>query len=220
MNYFELVIFDCDGVLVDSEPLSAAAHKAVYAMHGVDLPDGVMARCFGMKQKDITKQIAGEIGFDLPDESIPHIWLEVQKLMQKGLEPTHGIVEFLGTHFQNRCVASSSAMERIVLSLRITGIGKQFHSTRLFNSAMVKRGKPAPDLFLHAATQCLAEPKGCAVFEDSFYGVQGAIAAGMTAFGYVGASHCGPNHAAKLKEAGAAAVFSSWADAAEYFQSM
>lgn len=217
MTHFELAIFDCDGVLVDSEPLSAAAHKAVYAKHGVDLPEGVMARCVGMKQKDITRLIAGEIGFALPDESIPHIWLEVQKLMQQGLEPTPGIVEFLGTHFQNRCVASSSAMERISLSLAITAIDRQFPAARLFSSAMVARGKPAPDLFLHAASHCLADPKNCAVFEDSPYGVQGAIAAGMTAFGYVGASHCGPNHAATLRDAGAEAVFSSWAEAAAYF---
>jgi HAD superfamily hydrolase (TIGR01509 family) len=215
---FELAIFDCDGVLVDSEPISAEAHKAVYAMHGVNLPDGVMARCVGMKQKDITRLIAGEIGFDLPDESIPHIWLEVQKLMQIGLEPTQGVVKFLETHFQNRCVASSSAMERIILSLQVTGIDKQFQPERLFNSGMVKRGKPAPDLFLHAAAQCLANPRNCAVFEDSPYGVQGAIAAGMTAFGYLGGSHCGPGHAERLKEAGASAVFSSWADATEYFQ--
>lgn len=218
MGKFELFIFDCDGVLVDSEPISAAAHKAAYAEHGVELRDEVMARCVGMKQKDIIALIAKETGFELPDHSIPNIWREVQRLMHETLQPTKGIIDFLGGDPHHRCVASSSALERIVLSLHITGVDAHFKAGRMFNSAMVKHGKPAPDLFLHAAAQCSAQPSACAVFEDSVYGVQGAVAAGMTAYGYVGGSHCGPHQAAKLKQAGASEVFSSWAEAKAHLQ--
>lgn len=216
---FKLFIFDCDGVLVDSEPVSAAAHKAAYAAHQVDLPNTVMARCVGMKQTDIIKLIAEEIGFVLPESDVPRIWQEAERLMRVKLEPTNGIIDFLGSDKTNRCVASSSAMERIALSLNITKVDQQFQADHFYNSAMVKNGKPAPDLFLHAAHQCSTEPQACAVFEDSIYGIQGAMAAGMTPFGYVGGSHCGPGHDERLAKAGAAAVFHSWAEAKAYLQS-
>ena len=218
MSKFQLLIFDCDGVLVDSEPLSAVAHKIVYATHGLDLSDDVMSRCVGMKQKDIITFIAKETGVLLPDEAIPQIWREVEQLMQQQLEPTFGIIDFLQADKTNRCVASSSPMERIQRSLEITTVDKQFDAGCLFSSAMVKHGKPAPDLFLHAAKQCSSDPKTCAVFEDSIYGVQGAIAAGMTAFGYIGGSHCGPDHTARLKTAGATQVFSSWVEARSFLK--
>ncbi len=218
MSKFELLIFDCDGVLVDSEPISALAHKIVYAAHGLDLSDDLMSRCVGMKQKDIFTFVAKETGVLLPDEAIPLIWSEVEQLMHQQLEPTFGIIDFLRADTTKRCVASSSAMERIQRSLEITQVDKQFEVGRLFNSAMVKHGKPAPDLFLHAAKQCLCAPETCAVFEDSVYGVQGAIAAGMTAFGYSGGSHCGPGHMARLQTAGATQVFSSWIEASNYLK--
>lgn len=218
MKKFKLFIFDCDGVLVDSEPVSAAAHKATYAAHHVDLSDAVMARCVGLKQKDIITLIAKEVGFSLPESDVPRIWQEAERLMRVNLEPTIGIIDFLGSDKTNRCVASSSAMERIVLSLNITRVDQQFQARHFYNSAMVKHGKPAPDLFLHAARQCSTEPQACAVFEDSIYGIRGAVAAGMTPFGYVGGSHCGPGHEARLVKAGAAAVFRSWAEANAYLQ--
>lgn len=218
MSKFELLIFDCDGVLVDSEPISARAHKIVYAAHGLDLSDDVMSRCVGMKQKDIFTFVAKETGVLLPDEAIPQIWREVEQLMYQQLAPTSGIIDFLQADNTKRCVASSSAMERIQRSLQLTQVDRQFKAGRLFNSAMVKHGKPSPDLFLHAAKQCSADPKTCAVFEDSIYGVQGASAAGMTAFGYVGGSHCGPDHIVRLKSAGATQVFSSWVEASNYLK--
>ncbi len=213
MSKFELLIFDCDGVLVDSEPISATAHKIVYAAHGLDLSADLMSRCVGMKQKDIFTFIAKETGILLGDEAIPQIWREAEQLMHQQLQPTFGIIDFLRADQTSRCVASSSAMERIQRSLQITQVDKQFEAERLFSSAMVKHGKPAPDLFLHAAKLCSANPKTCAVFEDSIYGIQGAIAAGMTAFGYVGGSHCGPDYMVRLKNAGATKVFSSWVEA-------
>ena len=215
---FELLIFDCDGVLVDSEPISALAHKIVYAAHGLDLSDDLMSRCVGMKQKDIFTFVANESGIMLTDAAIPEIWREVERLMNEKLEATPGIIDFLQADKTNRCVASSSSMERIQRSLEITRVDQLFEPRHVFNSAMVKHGKPSPDLFLHAAKQGSAEPKTCAVFEDSIYGVQGAIAAGMSAFGYTGGSHCGPNYKDRLTAAGATQVFSSWAEARDYLK--
>jgi len=208
----ELVIFDCDGVLVDSEPLSAKAHNNVYANHGAKIGPGVFESCIGMKQADILDRIENLTGFRLPAESVPEIWHETRRLMDEFLQPTQGILDFLQTLDRARCVASSSSLERIHRSLKMTGLAPYFQETSVFSSSMVKRGKPEPDLFLFAAEKCNVSPENCVVIEDSQYGVRGAIAAGMQVVGFAGGSHFTQAMHGSLKIAGAAQIFDNWND--------
>ncbi len=210
-NRFDLVIFDCDGVLVDSEPLAALAYHNVYAEQGMTLPEGTIAKCVGMKQADIIRRIAELTGHQLSDAAETSLWPETRRVFSQSLQPTPGIVSLLNQLGTPRCVASSSSLERIHFSLETTGLTAYFGDA-IFSSSMVNRGKPAPDLFLHAASQMKADPKTCVVIEDSPFGVEGAVAAGMTAIGYVGGSHTHDSHAQALLDKGAAEVFAGWHD--------
>ncbi len=135
---FDLVIFDCDGVLVDSEPLSCRAFEQVYANHGMMLPEGTVAKGIGMKQADILEMIAGLTGHRLPEEALSQFWPETKVLFAEHLQPAVGIADFLKILPHKRCVASSSQPERIAFSLRrrvstITSVMRSIH--RAWSSA-------------------------------------------------------------------------------------
>ena len=210
-NRFDLVIFDCDGVLVDSEPLATLAYHNVYANQGMTLPEGTIAQCVGMKQSDIIKRIADLTGHYLSDAAETGLWPETRRVFGQSLQPTPGIKLLLDELDTPRCVASSSSLKRIHFSLDTTGLAV-FFGDAIYSSSMVKRGKPAPDLFLHAAKAMGADASGCVVIEDLPFGIEGAVAAGMTAIGYTGGTHTDKHHAQRLFDKGAAAVFSDWKD--------
>ncbi|MCB1507883.1 MAG: HAD family phosphatase [Hyphomicrobiaceae bacterium] len=211
-----LTIFDCDGVLVDSEPLAAKAYVLVYGRHGMAIEASLIGRCVGLKQADIIARIEEETGHRLAEDHQGELWQTLKGLFSQALAPTPGLQAFLGRHDSRpeatRAVASSSHLERIHHSLGVTGLLEGF-GDQIFSSSMVARGKPAPDLFLLAAERCGAAPHACTVFEDSPFGIIGAKAAGMRAIGYIGASHVGPEHADVLLKAGADAVIASWEEA-------
>jgi HAD superfamily hydrolase (TIGR01509 family) len=169
-----------------------------------------MYRCIGMKQADIVAKIARETGFTLPEAALPEIWAETERQIRCGMNPTPGIEAFIRTLACNFCVASSSAPERIELSLKMANLLGLFGQNHIFSTSMVARGKPAPDIFLFAAERLKADPANCVVIEDSPFGVQAAVAAGMAVFGYAGASHTHDQHQADLLRAGASACFDSW----------
>lgn len=206
---WDLVIFDCDGVLVDSEPLAALAYHNVYARHNMPIPDGTVAKGVGMKQADIIRLIGELTGHYLPETGQAELWPETHRVFAQSLRPTVGISGVLERLTMQHCVASSSSPERIAFSLEKTGLINAFNGA-LYSSSMVKNGKPAPDLFLFAAEKFGADPKRCVVFEDSPFGVEGAVAAGMTAIGYTGGGHTYAGHRQKLLEKGAKAVYSDW----------
>ncbi len=161
----ELVIFDCDGVLVDSEILSARAYAELFADLGVPLPLGVMEGCFGLKQADIFARIEAAVGRVIgPDDRAQH-WPRTRALFASELKPTPGLVPFLQRLRLAHCVVSSSHEERIRFSLEITGLQAYFDDA-IFSSQLVERGKPAPDIFLHAAEAMGARPERCVVVED------------------------------------------------------
>ncbi len=206
----KLIIFDCDGVLVDSEPLAALAYERVYEKHGMAGVDGsIIAQCIGMKQADIIMKIKALTGHQLPEEVSGDIWSETMNLFTQELQPTAGIAEFLNALPLERCVASSSSIERINHSLSVTGLAK-FFGEAIYSSSMVKNGKPAPDIFLFAADKMGVDPADCVVIEDSPLGVQGAVAAGMVAIGYTGGGHTYPEHGARLASAGASQICVDW----------
>lgn len=211
-----LVIFDCDGVLVDSEPLAARAYDSVLNAAGIVIQPGLMRDSIGLKQDDIFAKMESATGRKIPPEVRAMLWPETRRLFEAELQPTAELVPFLEALKARRCVASSSHLERIQLSLRLTSLEGYFGG-HVFSTQMVKRGKPAPDIFLYAAEHMGAEPADCVVIEDSAPGIQGARAAGMTAIGFLGGQHAGPGHGKALREAGATHLAQSWAEVARLF---
>ncbi|MBZ9916172.1 MULTISPECIES: HAD family hydrolase [unclassified Mesorhizobium] len=214
-----LIIFDCDGVLVDSEPLAALAYGRVYSKHGMELDPQAVLQCVGMKQTDILERIRLTTGHRLEEHQTTDLWDEVKALFTESLQPMAGLKPFLEQLSNPRCVASSSSLERIHHSLSVTGLAR-FFGENIFSSSMVARGKPAPDIFLFAADQMSIEPKHCAVVEDSPFGVQGAVAAGMTAIGFIGGGHTYPGHTEKLRVAGARTICADWDEVARELVSL
>jgi HAD superfamily hydrolase (TIGR01509 family) len=208
-----LMIFDCDGVLVDSEPLSCRIDAEVLTECGVPYTAEDVARDFtGVSIKDQITRIEMERGIRLPDDFTERLNRTLFQRFETDLKPIDGVRDAILSLPFPRCVASSSTPERIALSLRITGLADLFDN--IFSSTQVARGKPAPDLFLHAASRMNAHPEECLVIEDSIAGVQAARAAGMRVIGFVGGSHCGPEHGEKLRRAGAPIIIERMSDLA------
>src|SRR5215217_4100222 len=183
---FELVIFDCDGVLVDSERIGVRIDVVVLAKLGWALSEAeVIERFVGRSDE----YMVGEIERQL-DRALPLGWEEefaplYREAFDAELAPVDGIVDALDRLELPTCVASSSSHDRIRYTLARTGLLERFEG-RIFSASDVANGKPAPDLFLHAATTMGAPPGACAVVEDSRWGVEAARAAGMRAFAYAG----------------------------------
>lgn len=202
-----LVIFDCDGVLVDSEPLSfdcllAALHEQGWELHREE----AMQRFLGKSVGFVRDSLAERLGRSPPEDFVARLQRRTLDTFAASLQPMPGIQALLGHLAIARCVASSSMPERIRLSLQVTGLLGYFEP-HLYSAAEVGRGKPAPDLFLHAARQMGAAPADCLVVEDSLSGIQAARAAGMAVVGFTGGSHLEHGAAvAWMGEAGARAV--------------
>jgi HAD superfamily hydrolase (TIGR01509 family) len=200
-----LLIFDCDGVLVDSEVLACEIDARILTRIGLPYSAQDIARKFvGVSFKDMVARLEAEHARTLPADLASQIDSALFASFETDLKPIAGIREAILSLPHPRCVASSSTPDRIALSLRITGLSDLFD--HVFSATQVARGKPAPDLFLHAAAHMKAQPKDCLVIEDSAAGVQAAIAAGMRVIGFVGGGHCGPDHAEKLRGAGASVI--------------
>lgn len=181
-----LVIFDCDGVLVDTERIAVRIDVAVLAELGWKMSEAeVIERFMGKSDDAMTREIEAHTGRKLPESweaPFRHLYREA---FAAELQPVPGVVEALDAITLPTCVASSGTHEKIRYTLGLTGLYDRF-AGRIFSVDDVRRGKPAPDLFLHAASRMGAAPERCAVVEDSPYGVQAARAAGMRAFGYAG----------------------------------
>ncbi len=207
---YDLIIFDCDGVLVDSEVLSVRAMQKVLNDAGVPVTESMIMACFGMKQADILLRIAEDTAMDIPAGVSERLWPATKRLFETDLQAMPGIADFLERAKDvKRCVASSSNPERIRASLALTRLDGYFGEA-IFSSHQVARGKPAPDLFLFAAANMGVEPGRCVVIEDSIFGVRGALAAGMTPFGFGGGSHIQAGHTEILLQGGAVHVEKTW----------
>jgi len=184
--HISLVIFDCDGVLVDTERIAVRIDVAVLAELGWKMSEAeVIERFMGKSDDAMTREIEAHTGRKLPESweaPFRHLYREA---FAAELTPVPGVVEALDAITLPTCVASSGTHEKIRYTLGLTGLYDRF-AGRIFSVDDVRRGKPAPDLFLHAASRMGAVPERCAVVEDSPYGVQAARAAGMRAFGYAG----------------------------------
>lgn len=203
----DLIIFDCDGVLVDSEVISCRAHADVLTRHGYPItPEQVLERFLGRSTKQANLEIETELGRALPEAYHDDLQDELFRAFEADLEAIRGIHDVLDVVTQLVCVASSGSHPRMRVSLGSTGLYERL-APNIFSSSQVKNGKPAPDLFLFAAGQMRAAPERCLLIEDSVPGVTGAHAAGMTVLGFHGGSHCPPGHAERLRAAGAGVTF-------------
>jgi len=208
----ELIIFDCDGVLVDSEVLSCQCLSEVLATYGITLELADALELFlGRSTAAVLQHYAGQ-GRALPDGFLTDLKSRVRERFQASLQPIGGIATLLSALSVPHCVASSSDVDRVSFSLARTGLARYF-GDRLFTSQMVARGKPAPDLFLYAAAKMQAAPAKTLVIEDSVSGVAAAKAAGMRVWGFSGGSHYESRDGrAILQAAGADRVFDRMAD--------
>lgn len=211
----DLVIFDCDGVLIDSEPLACRIDAEELTACGFPISAAEVARRFtGVPANEMRTAIEAEWGRPLPPGYEPAVAARIERAFRIGLEPLPGVPALLAGLAMPRCVASSSAPAKLRLGLEVTGLLDLFEPD-LFSAAMVARGKPAPDLFLFAAERMGGiSPARTVVIEDSLAGVQAGVAAGMTVIGFLGGSHCPPGHADTLSRAGAASLVRSHAELA------
>lgn len=204
-----LVIFDCDGVLIDSEIIAARAQSRALAAHGIAItPEEAARRFAGIPDADMWQTLQQESACSLPEgfareyadglaatfrqelRALPGALETVQALRERGLQV---------------CVASSSTPPKLETALKLVGLWDEF-APHVFSTAQVAHGKPAPDVFLFAARQMRAAILDCVVVEDSVPGVRAARAARMRAVGYVGASHNGPDQRQRLLDEGASDV--------------
>ncbi len=201
-----LVIFDCDGVLIDSEPLACAADaEALAALGHAITAEEIAERYAGLPVEAMHAGLARELGRPLPPDFAARCEERILALFRSELTALPGVAEAVAALESPRCVASSSSPAKLALGLIETGLYELFYP-HIFSTSLVARGKPAPDLFLHAAASLGAAPADCLVLEDSRPGVEAARAAGMRVLGFTGGGHCGPQHGERLLGAGAEAV--------------
>lgn len=190
----ELVIFDCDGVLVDSERLAISIDVRVLAQLGWEVSEAeVIERFVGASDLHVRQAIEVQLGRGLPDDWFAEFEPLYREAFAAELRPVEGIVEALDRIAIATCVASNGTHDKMRHTLGVTGLYDRFRG-RIFSATEVPRGKPEPDLFLYAAQRMGVRPAECVVVEDSAAGVAAARAAGMRTLAYAG----GVTAAAKL----------------------
>ncbi len=204
------IIFDCDGVLVDSEALSISLEVGLLEEAGFSVSaDEITERFVGMTYSGMIQTLEEEQGRRAPPalrQTIEETVLEAIRSRLTAVSGMKQVLEHLEKRGIPRSVASSSNLDRVALSLEVTGLRGLFESGSLFSAEMVECGKPAPDLFLHTARTLGFDPAACIVIEDSPHGVIAAAAAGMRPIGFLGGSHTGPTLKERLLAAGAQQV--------------
>ncbi|MCX5481204.1 HAD family phosphatase [Kaistia geumhonensis] len=209
-----LVIFDCDGVLVDSEILASRVDSERLKEIGYEISVDEMSHRFaGLTWDRIAKIIESELGRPLPEGFHKQTDAELDRRLADELDIIPGVHDMLDRLDYQRCICSNSSPERLKISLTRTKLYDRFRPY-VFSAVAIgnKRPKPAPDVFLHAANEFDADPRDCVVIEDSTHGVHGAKAAGMRVIGFIGGSHSWPGHADQLTAAGAETVIRRMAD--------
>ncbi len=210
----ELVIFDCDGVLVDSEIVAARVEAELLSKAGFEIsPEELAATYSGLTWRDILLRIEREAGLVLSASMIGEAERLVDERLAAEVKAIAGAREAAIAVGPERCICSNSTAARLQMTLTKTGLLPLFEG-RIYSSLDTPSGrpKPAPDVYLHAAKQHGADPAKTFVIEDSVHGVAGAKAAGMRVIGFTGASHTHPGHADMLIEAGAETVIARHAD--------
>ncbi|KQZ94090.1 HAD family hydrolase [Mesorhizobium sp. Root157] len=214
MNKLDLVIFDCDGVLVDSEILAARVEAQLLTEAGFEISAEELAETYaGLTFKDILLSVEQRAGIPLQASLIDKAEELIDRRLKQDVRAIDGVHEAVAQVATPRCICSNSRADRIEFMLEKTRLLPLF-AGRIFSALDTPSGKtkPAPDVFLHAAKTLGADPARTFVIEDSVHGINGATAAGMRVIGFTGASHSYPGHADALTEAGAETVIRRWAE--------
>jgi HAD superfamily hydrolase (TIGR01509 family) len=202
-----LTIFDCDGVLVDSEVIACRVCVPCLAEVGiVTTAEEIADRYIGTSARAMIADLEIRFGQALPADFYDTLRDGIEAAFESESLTIEGIDAVLASHRGKVCVASGSTPERVRRCLTLVGLLRWF-DPHIFSATHVARGKPAPDLFLYASQQMGADARDCLVIEDSIIGVTAAVAAGMRVIGFTGASHCRPGHAERLLAAGASTTF-------------
>jgi HAD superfamily hydrolase (TIGR01509 family) len=201
-----MVIFDCNGVLVDSEPIASAVLADAFTRAGFPVSADLIARRYhGRRPADVFASIEAAMGKKLPPNFAASVTLETLRRFRANLRALPHVVHALTWVRGPKAVASSSPLDRIRAGLEVAGL-LRFFEARVFSASDVPNGKPAPDLFRFAAARMQVDPASCIVIEDSVPGVAAAVAAGMTAIGFVGGNQMPGRLAGELIGAGARTV--------------
>jgi len=202
------LIFDCDGVLIDSEILVCrlVSEELTDLGYPISVAD-VIARFAGRPEGEMLAEIEADRGAALPDSFLARTRARTAASYETELRAVPGVAEVLGRLRVPACVASSSAPDKLRRGLAATGLLGHFGGN-VISAAAVARGKPAPDVFLYAVGWMRSTVQGCIVVEDSVPGVTASRAAGIRTFGFTGGGHCPPDLEARLRAAGAEQVFS------------
>ncbi|MBN2741629.1 MAG: HAD family hydrolase [Rhodobacteraceae bacterium] len=209
---FDLCIFDCDGVLIDSEIISARMLISELAALGVEINLDYVTRHFlGRSYPTVMNQIRIEFGLDLPQDFEAKYRARLLAAFETDLQVMPGVTDVLDQIKVPWCVATSSSPPRVNRSLEIVGLAQRA-AGRIFTASEVAQGKPAPDLFLHAARQMGVDPTRCLVIEDSLTGIRAGLAAGMKVWRFTGASHLKGHPLTRPADAIPTLEFASFAD--------
>ena len=207
-----LVIFDCDGVLIDSEVIFGRVLGECLSAGGfqISIAEAMMLGV-GKNRLTLTAEVEARFGRSLPERFFETMRARLDVAFERELRAIPGIEELLAALAGPRCVASNSHIDRVRQALSVTRLLPLFEP-HVFSASQVAHGKPAPDLFLFAARQLDVRPEDCVVVEDSTTGVEAAIAAGMPVVGFCGGGHCPDGHADRLATAGCSQVFANMAE--------
>ncbi|MDR6815489.1 HAD superfamily hydrolase (TIGR01509 family) [Neorhizobium sp. 2083] len=214
MSSFDLIIFDCDGVLVDSEIIAAQVESRLLTEAGYPISVEEMGERFaGMTWKNILLEVEKEANIPLSASLIDKSETLLDARLGRDVKIIDGVKFALARLTTQRCICSNSSSHRIDMMLEKVGL-KPYFAPHIYSAKDLgpDRVKPKPDIFLHAAQQFKVPPEKCLVIEDSTHGVHGAKAAGMRVVGFTGASHTYPSHADRLTDAGAETVISRMMD--------
>ena len=216
----DLIIFDCDGVLIDSEVIANQVCVEFVATlgHQTTMHDFAAKYC-GSPINDIWQRVGLDIGVPITEAFRKAVDDEVHRRFEMDLKAVEGVSELLDALQHRRCVASSTGIKKLRANLERVGLLGKFEPG-VFSASQVARGKPAPDVFLYAASQMGADPGRCLVIEDSVAGVTAARRAGMTTIGFAGGGHVTQAHPQRLLDVGALTIAGSMTELAAYLNDM
>jgi HAD superfamily hydrolase (TIGR01509 family) len=216
-----LIIFDFDGVIADSEMLSNTVLAEILTELGVPTtPNDSLQLYMGKRFHEVIAAVEAAVGHPLPDDFPESYQHRTLTRFRRDLRVIEGVQAYIEAFLHiPRCIASSSSPDRLKVCLDVLNLTRFFGSD-VYSASEVARGKPYPDIFLHAAERMRADPRTCIVIEDSVSGVQAGVAAGMTVIGLLAGSHISDGHASRLTRAGAHYVAPTFSEVEEITRSL